>query len=116
MWGPQPWDNDLAADWFRGLMKDTKLPFHVRKVLKLSNTKEVDPEITPMLRAAAFCVLQLGHVYVWPVDDLEDDLKLARQSLQVVLNDEDYCYSEEVTSKINKELSELEIRLKKLSS
>ena len=113
MWGEQPWDNDQAADWFAGLMEKTSLPEKVRTTLRLAD-KGLDEETTPLLRAAAWCVIQFGRVYVWPVNELEFDLQLAIRALDVVLQDEEYCYSEEVTAKIKEEQTALQERLDRI--
>jgi hypothetical protein len=115
MWGNKPWDNDRAADWFAKLMENTKLPAEVRQTLQLSSEENYDEENTPLLRAAIYCILQFGHVYVWPVNDLENDLKLAIEAAGKVLEDEEYCYSEEVTDMVRQELEELKKRLNKIS-
>ena len=36
------------------------------------------------LKAAAFCLLQFSFVYVWPIDNLEEDLLLAIKSIEAV--------------------------------
>ena len=48
--------------------------------------------------------------------NLKEDLRLAVQALKVVLKDEDYCYSEEITLKINQEVNELQVRMQKKST
>ncbi|SFF06442.1 hypothetical protein SAMN05518672_11531 [Chitinophaga sp. CF118] len=110
MWGERPWDNDQAADWLGGLMEKTSLPDKVRHTLRLAN-KGPDEETTPLLRAAAWCLIQLGHIYVWPVSELEDDLKLAIHALELVLQDEEYCYNEAIITKIKEEQKTLQERL-----
>lgn len=110
MWGKEPWDNDQAADWFAGLMEKTSLPDKVRTTLRLAE-KGLDEETTPLLRAAAWCVLQFARVYVWPVNDLETDLRMAIHALNVVLQDEEYCYGEEIMTKIKEEQALLQERL-----
>ncbi|NNF00938.1 MAG: hypothetical protein HKN25_18120 [Pyrinomonadaceae bacterium] len=114
MWGNEPWDNDAAADWFGKLLDKTDLPKHVRKTLLLS--KEDDPygENTAELRAAAYCVLQLGRVYIWPIASLKEDLQIAINALEMVLSNEDYCYSTEIKDQIGAEKRELTSRLDRL--
>ncbi|MDG1331776.1 MAG: DUF4259 domain-containing protein [Crocinitomicaceae bacterium] len=109
MWGSKPWDNDKAADWFSKLMETTDLPAEVRSVLKSRNEEKSE-----VLRAAVFCVLQFGRVYVWPINDLNKDLQHAIAALEKILEDEDYCYSQKVISEINEELSELKRRISPL--
>jgi hypothetical protein len=110
MWGKEPWDNDQAADWFAGLMEKSSLPHIVRTTLRLAE-KGLDEETTSLLRAAAWCVLQFARVYVWPVNELETDLQLAIRALDVVLQDEEYCYGEEIVAKIKEEQAVLLERL-----
>ncbi|MGY0039857.1 hypothetical protein [Pedobacter sp. NJ-S-72] len=52
------------------------------------------------------------RIYVWPGDELRDDLKLAIGALNQVLNDDDYCHSIEITVDVRAELAQLEERLK----
>jgi hypothetical protein len=108
MWGDQPWDNDRAADWYGVMMKKTGVPAYVRKTL----SEELNKDSSEVLRAAAFCVVQFGRIYVWPTDELRDDLKLAIAALQQVLNDDDYCHSIEITIEVRAELAQLEEQLK----
>jgi nucleotide-binding universal stress UspA family protein len=115
MWDSKPWDNDAAADWFAALMEQTNMPALVRKTLLLVNVDDYSGEQTPELRAAAYCMLKFGHVYVWPGDDLAADLQLAIYALKKVLLDDDYCYSSEVADDVEHEIEELEERLKKLA-
>jgi len=108
MWGDQPWDNDRAADWYGVMMKKTGIPAYTRKTL----SEELHKDSAEVLRAAAFCVVQFGRIYVWPTEELRDDLKLAIEALKQVLNDDDYCHSIEITIEVRAELAELEERLK----
>jgi hypothetical protein len=116
MWGNNPWDNDAAADWFGQLMKQTGFVNQVRYTLTLADLNKENEEITPLLRAAAYCLVQFGHVYVWPVDFLESDLKLGIRALDIVLRDDSYCYSEEIKTKIMEELKQLEARFNQISA
>lgn len=113
MWGKESWDNDQAADWFAGLMEKTSLPDKVRITLRLAE-KGLDEETIPLLRAAAWCVLQFGRVYIWPVNDLEADLRLAVRALDVVLQGEEYCYGEEIIVKVKEEQAVLKERLDRI--
>lgn len=114
MWDAKPWDNDTAADWFGKLMDDTALPEKVRNTLQLANAEEPDEENTPVLRAAAYVLLRFGFVYVWPINNLQDDLKRAIRALELVLADEEYCYNETVTAQVTSERNELQERLAKI--
>jgi hypothetical protein len=114
MWGIKPWDNDRAADWFAQLMENTDFPSQVRTTLLLHHEEDVYGENTAKLRAAVFCMLQFGRVYVWPINELKNDLELAIHATEKILLDEEYCYSEEITDQIKSELEELKSRYSKL--
>ncbi|RAJ25508.1 hypothetical protein [Pedobacter cryoconitis] len=107
MWGDQPWDNDPAADWYGTMMKKTGLAAHVRKTL----SEELHKDSADVLRAAAFCLVQFGRIYVWPTKELKDDLKLGIAALKQVLEDDEYCHSIEITVEVRAELAELGERL-----
>ncbi len=111
-WDNKPWDNDRAADWFGKLMDQTELPLKVRNTLLLCNEEDLYGDNTPVLRAAVYCVLQFCRVYVWPINFLDSDLELAIKATKKILQDEEYCYSEEIISEIQEELKQLETRLK----
>lgn len=115
MWNKEPWDNDMAADWFGYLMDKTDMPNIVRKTLRLAQNNDFDEEYTASLRAAAYCILQFGRIYVWPIKDLKNDLQLAIQALKKVLLDEDYCYSNDMVIQVQKEIEEMENRVNRLN-
>lgn len=75
-WGTKAWENDSAADWFGDLMDKTQLAEQVRTALAMN--PEEDPEI---VRAAAHVVEQLGHAYIWPIQSLDQDVRLAIDAL-----------------------------------
>jgi hypothetical protein len=78
-WGPKPWENDWAADWFAKVFDITRLVEHVDKALNQ------DPEQNPyVVRAAAYLLVQLGRTYIWPPEHLERQIKLAIQKLRIV--------------------------------
>ena len=85
-WGAAAWDNDDAADWFGDLFAATKLAQRVEKALK---TKDVE-ENAGKVRAAAYMLVALGRVYIWPVDDLDRHIKLAIEKLEVISELDDY--------------------------
>ncbi|MCB2377399.1 DUF4259 domain-containing protein [Hymenobacter sp. BT635] len=114
MWGIQPWDNDRAADWFANLLDKSALPDRVRATLEVAETAEPDEENAPLLRAAAYCLVQFGHVYVWPVKHLTADLARAIKALQIVEEDDEYCYSEEIRAAVANERQTLQLRLDSL--
>ena len=79
-WNNKPYDNDGASDWFAGLMDRSKLRDHWHQSL---STCDIDdrPEIA---RAAVWMFIQLGHVYVWPIENYGDDLNLAIETAEVL--------------------------------
>ncbi len=85
-WGNAAWDNDDAADWFGDLFTATKLAARVEKAL---NTKDVE-EYAGKIRAAAYMLVALGRVYIWPVEDLDRHLTLAIQKLEAISELDDY--------------------------
>ena len=114
MWGDKPWDNDRAADWFANLMHLTNFPDKIRETLLVCEQEDIDGENSALLRAAVYCILQFCRPYIWPIDDLNNDLDLAIKATHKILSDRSYCFSEEVTIQIQAELKELELRKKAL--
>ena len=78
-WGGAPWDNDHAADWFGRLFDETHLRDRVVEGLR-SPLQRFET-----IRAAAHVLVQLGQVYIWPIDSLDQDLELAASRLEEVL-------------------------------
>jgi len=111
MWDSKPWDNDRASDWFAKLMEQTDFPLKIRNTLLLYKEEDPHGNNTPLLRAAVFCTLQFCRVYVWPINDLDNDLQLAVNATKKILQDQEYCYSDEIIKEINEELNELNKRM-----
>lgn len=105
-WGHLPWDNDSAADWFGDTFDKTKLAQRVEAALNLGDDYEDE------IRAAAAVVLLLGHVYVWPINDLDRHLALAADRLEEIKNSGVYAEVPEIESSIASEIEELRSRLK----
>jgi hypothetical protein len=102
-WGSAAWDNDDAADWFGDLFAATKLAARVEKTLKKKDVEEYAGQI----RAAAYLLVALGRVYVWPIDDLDRHLRLAIEKLEAIHQLPDY----EGDPAIAAEIAELRSRL-----
>jgi hypothetical protein len=102
-WGTAAWDNDDAADWFGDLFATTKLAARVEKALQEEDVEEYAGKI----RAAAFVLVALGRVYIWPIDDLHRHLRLAIEKLEAISKLEDY----EGDKSIAAEIAELQSRL-----
>jgi len=105
-WDIKPWDNDSAADWFGDIFDKTNLRNHVRHTLENGDIEDEYEEI----RAAASVVIALGHIYVWPIDHLDDDLKLAAEKLKQIVNGP-LSGETDFIELINKEISVLESRI-----
>jgi hypothetical protein len=110
MWGYQPWDNDRAADWFARIVADSKLADNVRETLEKAIALDYLDDEVYRIRAACYCLLKFGYVYVWPVNQLKGDLQLAIRSIDRVLqeNEEEY---EQLKDLFLAEKQELQIRL-----
>ncbi|MEO0459364.1 MAG: hypothetical protein AAF219_00885 [Myxococcota bacterium] len=102
MWGLDPWDNDAAADWFGDLMDTTQLRRHWLSAIE--GDAEDDPE---RVRAAVWLFLQLGRVYVWPIDHLESDLELAIRAAERLKSNEELLEVDGIGSKFEREYREL---------
>jgi hypothetical protein len=102
-WGTAAWDNDDAADWFANLFAATKLADRVEKTLKEQDVEEYAGRI----RAAAYVLVVLGRVYIWPINDLYRRLRLAIEKLEAIRQLKDY----EDDPTIAAEIAELRSRL-----
>lgn len=102
-WGDSAWDSDGAADWFADLFAASKLAARVEKTLKKKDIEEYAEQI----RAAAYILVALGRVYIWPVDDLQRHLRLAIEKLEAISQHEDYEGNESLAA----EIAELRSRL-----
>ena len=113
-WGTKPWDNDIASDWFGNMMEATGLAEYVEKTLRQELGDDLgdnDPgAIALKIRAAVSVLVLLGHIYVWPGDDLENHLKLAISRLEEILPME---YSGGVEGQIRAEIAVLKTRLER---
>jgi len=108
-WGDEPWDNDDAADWFAELIS----PKFVKQIdVALRKDPEDDYET---VRAACYVLNVLGHNYIWPVDKLQPQLKLAVRALQQIL-EAGVLEDEKVVRMVRKEMKSLSDRLKLLQS
>jgi hypothetical protein len=108
MWGYEPSDNDRAADWFAKTIDDSGFADRVRETLqKVIDLDYIDDEVT-VVRAACYCLIKFGHVYVWPINDLKSDIKLGITALEKVLEEEE---DEKIIALINIEIKELQDRL-----
>jgi hypothetical protein len=107
-WGTAAWDNDAAADWFGDMFDATKLAEYVEKTLKESDIEDCYEEV----RAAAYLVVALGRVYMWPIDKLDEHLALAIEKLEAIKQLDEYEDEGDFTSEIDQEIAILRSRLK----
>lgn len=105
-WDFTPWENDTAADWFAGIFNETSLPGHIESAL--NRDIEEYPEV---IRAAAAVLIMLGRIYIWPVELLEGQLKLAIQRMELCV--EAGVFSDELPL-VENEIMILKLRLKDL--
>ncbi|MCL2310635.1 MAG: hypothetical protein FWC42_11175 [Proteobacteria bacterium] len=105
-WGFKPWENDVAADWYGVLFEKTHLAVHVEEALNRDPEREPD-----VIRAAAFLLVRLGYVYIWPVHEMDRHLKLAIQKLEVIRELENFQEIEGCVTEIDNEISTLRSRL-----
>ena len=80
-WGYKPYENDAAGDWFGDLWDELPLPAKVEETLEL-DVEDYHEEI----RAAAHLLIQLGEVYIWPVDLLDHHCDLAARQFMALVN------------------------------
>ena len=105
-WGTEPYDNDGSADWFGDTMAKTKLPKRIGDTLK-----KKDPYYDNW-RAAAYLLQQIGHVYVYDINVLEEHLALAVVRMNEILTDKewiaDWKDSAKIKRALKKQIKELE--------
>jgi hypothetical protein len=106
MWGFAAWDNDSAADWFGDMFDATALARYVEQTLN-RDVQECPDEI----RAAAYVMVALGRVYIWPIKDPDRHLKLAVSKLEEVKKVSEYQDSPELVKAIDDEIAILKSRL-----
>ena len=105
-WGKAPWDNDAATEWFDDVMDESGLVLMVEAALAL-DVEDHHEEV----RAAAYVLTALGHVYIWPVHKLDAHLELAVHKLRQIAAMEIYAEAG-FTPVIEREIAGLESRLK----
>ena len=107
-WDLKPWDNDGAADWYADLFDETGFRAKVREALEM----DID-DGHEEIRAAAAMLVFLGRTYVWPIDHLDDDIKLAIKRLKELQKYEIYAEAEGFVEEMEREITLLESRLLK---
>lgn len=115
MWGDQAWENDSAADWFATIMETTSFPEKIRNTLRLSDDAEnIEEDVWYKIRAAAYCVIHFGIVFIWPIRDLQNDISLAIAALDKMLQSEYLADDPSLAEFVEKEKLILEQRLAQL--
>ena len=109
-WGTKPWENDVAADWFMYMMETTQLAEYVEKTLRQEIDDDDPAARAAEIRAAASVLVLLGHAHIWPVDDWENDLKLAISRLEEILPRD---FSDREEEQIRAEITVLKARLER---
>ncbi len=107
-WATAAWDNDRAADWFGDMFDATGLAKYVEEALQL-DVEDHHEEV----RAAAYMLIALGRVYVWPIHDLDNHLTLAISKLEEVKALETYQDVPDLVKAIDEEVAVLKARLQK---
>ena len=109
-WGTKPWENDVAADWFMNMIETTGLAEHVEKTIRQELGDDDPGARADEIRAAVSVLVLLGHAYTWPVDDWENDLKLAISRLEEILPRD---FSGRAKEQIQAEITLLKARLER---
>jgi hypothetical protein len=107
MWALAPWDNDEAADWYGDFMDRTKL-----REAWLEGIREDPSESPSVVRAAGALFVMLGRVYVWPINNFDEDLELSIAALSSVAACAEYQEDPELVASVNQEIEELKSRRK----
>jgi hypothetical protein len=105
-WGTAAWENDGAADWFGDTFDATGFARRVEETLG------GDPEDDHQeIRAAAYLLVALGRVSIWPVDDLDRHLALAISKLEAIREMDIYREADGFVEAIDAEIAVLRSRL-----
>ena len=107
-WGTAAWENDGAADWFGDVLDATGLANHVEEALHL-DLEDFHEEV----RAAAYLLVVLGRVYIWPTEELDRHLELAISRLEAIKQLGIYQDAPALYVEIDKEIESLRSRLEK---
>jgi hypothetical protein len=108
-WASAAWDNDSAADWYADMFHATGLATYVAEALDRDIEEHRDE-----IRAAAYLLVALGRVYVWPIEDLEKHLALAITKLEAIKALETFKDSPDCVRAVDEEIAVLRSRLTKL--
>jgi hypothetical protein len=106
-WGVKPYESDSAADWFGDLWDEFPIPSKVEETLKLDLEDNLEE-----IRAAAHLLVQLGQVYIWPVDSIDRHCDLAARRLQEIKALEEYS-GDDFQAQLQSEIDILRSRISK---
>jgi hypothetical protein len=81
-WGPEPWDNDDAADWFGDLFETLPIVDLVLEGLSPESGSAVNV-------AALWMCVDLCRVYVWDIDRYDETIATAIKTADRILARED---------------------------
>jgi len=109
-WGTAPWENDSAADWFAGIFDATGFANRV----ELALNQDVNYDNHEEIRAAAYLLVALGRVYIWPIYELERHLELAIEKLEAIKKLSLFEGDKKFVVEIGKEIDVLQARLEKI--
>ena len=107
-WAMAAWDNDGAADWYGDMFDATGLAKYVEETLQ-RDVEDSHEEV----RAAAYMLVALGRVHMWPIDDLDNHLALAISKLEEIKAIEIYQEVPDFVKAMDEEIAVLKSRLKK---
>lgn len=105
-WGTAAWENDGAADWFGHTFDVTGLAKQVE--VTLNGDPEDDHE---EIRAAAYVLVVLGRVFIWPGDNLDHLLVLAANKLEMIRDLGIYQENPGLVEAISQEIEVLRSRI-----
>lgn len=106
-WGIKPHENDSAADWFGDLWEQFPVPSKVEETLEL-DLEDGHEEI----RAAAHVLVELGHIYIWPIDSIDRHCDLAARRLEEIKAMEIYS-GDDFQTELQQEIETLRSRISK---
>ena len=107
-WGIFPEDSDESTKWFTELHEKTGLPKIIGETLSQENLMAHHEEI----RAAAYMVSLLARSQMWPADDIDRHLELAKTRLEEMLESEEWVSihsdNEDIVDRVQFEIDFLE--------
>jgi hypothetical protein len=81
-WGPEPWANDEAADWFHKLWRECDFSVLIDEIRNFDERNEGYESF----RAASYVLQTLGNPYMWPAEHRTILKELLDKSISVLEN------------------------------